>query len=487
MKLTGKTFGIYEIREQLGRGGMGTVFKAYDPTLDRFVALKVLPAQLARDESFVTRFQQEARALAKLRHPHLIHIYAVGESEGYNYFAMELLDGQDLAAILRSRQTLPAKVAVHLLGQVMSGLHKAHEIGMVHRDIKPGNIMIDRDGRAVLMDFGLAKDQYDRSLTTDGSIVGTPEYMSPEQAQGGAADCRSDIYALGVVAYEVLAGAPPFAGKTAFAVLRQHVETPPGPLDKAAAGTPPALVQVVHKMLDKSPDDRYPNVVALALELVKIRRTPALLSLARLAQKQSGSGTVQTKPVTPAAAGPSPSGPAAVTPPTELDGPTAALAGGRSVSRAAPVAPITEAEAAPPETAVSVRPFFSGRRRVAIVVGAVLLALMVVSRSRKRRQSASPQAPAQSAPARGPILLPPPPGVPESRYVIEADKLKLEPVRAPRACPVTIVLKNGESTEGELEWYDPESRCLVGRSPDGQRQQVPLAKVKEVRFHKAKE
>ena len=117
MKLTGKTFGIYEIHEQLGRGGMGTVFKAYDPTLDRFVALKVLPAQLARDESFVTRFQQEARALAKLRHPHLIHIYAVGESEGYNYFAMELLDGQDLAAILRSRQTLPAKVAVHLLEQ----------------------------------------------------------------------------------------------------------------------------------------------------------------------------------------------------------------------------------------------------------------------------------------------------------------------------------------------------------------------------------
>ncbi|MBM4049891.1 MAG: serine/threonine protein kinase, partial [Planctomycetes bacterium] len=168
--MIGRKLGIYEIREELGKGGMGAVYKAYDTSLDRFVALKILPAMLALDRTLVERFQHEARAIAKVRHPNLVHIYGVGEEEGLNYFAMEYIEGKSLADAIRKRQRLASRVAISVLGQVMAGLNKVHQLNMVHRDIKPANIMIDRDGRAVLMDFGLAKGD-ERGLTTEGTII----------------------------------------------------------------------------------------------------------------------------------------------------------------------------------------------------------------------------------------------------------------------------------------------------------------------------
>jgi len=283
--MIGRKLGIYEIREELGKGGMGAVYKAYDTSLDRFVALKILPAMLALDRTLVERFQHEARAIAKVRHPNLVHIYGVGEEEGLNYFAMEYIEGKSLADAIRKRQRLASRVAISVLGQVMAGLNKVHQLNMVHRDIKPANIMIDRDGRAVLMDFGLAKGD-ERGLTTEGTIIGTPEYMSPEQAQGEETDGRSDIYALGIVLYEALAGQPPFTGKSAITILRQHVEDSPKPLSSFGADVPPEVEKILQKMLAKKREQRYQSLAELAVDLAPIHRTSSLSGLVSEAKRR---------------------------------------------------------------------------------------------------------------------------------------------------------------------------------------------------------
>jgi len=216
--------GIYILQRQIGKGGMGTVYLALDPPLQRQVAIKVLPPELARDPEYVARFEREATSLAKIRHPNLMHIYAVGYDVGHHFFVMEYIQGKTVIDVLRERGPLPYAYAIRILGQILSALDKVHATGIVHRDLKPGNIMIDEDDRAILMDFGLAKPQYDRTVTTDHTIIGTPEYMAPEVAEGQEADARSDLYALGVVLFEMLTGQAPFRGASAIAILRQHVE-----------------------------------------------------------------------------------------------------------------------------------------------------------------------------------------------------------------------------------------------------------------------
>ena len=280
----GERIGQYEIRSLLGKGGMGAVYLAEDHSLGRQVALKILPPHLSEDSEIMARFVREARALAALRHPNLMHIYTVGKHEGRPYFAMEYVKGSTLGAVLAKAKSLALPQAVHITAEVMAALDKVHEAGMVHRDVKPGNIIIDDDGRAVLMDFGLARREQDARLTADHTVLGTPQYMSPEQAESADVDGRADVYSLGIVLYEMLTGSPPFKGKTSFEVLRQHVESSVPAPSALRPDVPAGLDVVLARAVAKSPEDRYRNVREMAADLVKVCPDPVLARLAGVAE-----------------------------------------------------------------------------------------------------------------------------------------------------------------------------------------------------------
>src|SRR5947209_16773338 len=223
----------YEILEELGRGGMAIVFRARERQLERDVAIKVLPLSLAFDKEFVERFQREARTAAKLEHPNIIPIYRVGRAERVIFFVMKFLRGQPLSAVLAAQRSLPPAEIRDILIQVARALSYAHKSGIVHRDIKPDNIMFDEHGLAVVTDFGIAKAATGGKLTGTGMSIGTPHYMSPEQARAQQLDGRSDIYSLGVVAFESLTGSVPFDGEDSFSIGYKHImeEVPTPPLE----------------------------------------------------------------------------------------------------------------------------------------------------------------------------------------------------------------------------------------------------------------
>jgi len=276
--ITGRRLGQYTILEKIGQGGMGSVFKAFDTALERTVALKVLFCSALDNPKHAERFVREARSLARLNHPNLVHVYNVGMDNDCYYFAMELMEGESLAQMVRRRRRVPAAEALPILGQIVSALHYIHRQGVTHRDVKSGNIMV-AGRRAVLMDFGLAKDDHFSGLTSDGSVLGTPDYMAPEQAEGIVAGPPTDLYSLGVVMYEMLSGAVPFVGKSALTIIRQHLEVPPPPIEAALPNIDPMLASCVHKCLAKKALDRYPNCGALAADLIKLHNTPELAAL----------------------------------------------------------------------------------------------------------------------------------------------------------------------------------------------------------------
>ena len=246
----------YEIVDELGRGGMAIVFKAREKQLERDVAIKVLPFSLAFDKEFVERFQREARTSAKLEHPSIIPIYRVGKSGRVIYFVMKFLRGKPLSSVLAARSTLPPAEIRQILVQVARALAYAHKSGIVHRDIKPDNIMFDEHGLAVVTDFGIAKAASGGKLTGTGMSIGTPHYMSPEQARAQALDGRSDIYSLGVVAYQSLTGRVPFDGEDSFSIGYKHImeEVPTPPLETYDQRT---VFEIIRKMMAKSPDERF--------------------------------------------------------------------------------------------------------------------------------------------------------------------------------------------------------------------------------------
>ncbi len=256
----------YEILEELGRGGMAIVFKAREKQLERDVAIKVLPFSLAFDKEFVERFQREARTSAKLEHPGIIPIYRVGKSGRVIYFVMKFLRGKPLSAVLAARGTLPPGEIRQVLVQVTRALAYAHKSGIVHRDIKPDNIMFDEHGQAVVTDFGIAKAASGGKLTGTGMSIGTPHYMSPEQARAQSLDGRSDVYSLGVVAFQCLTGRVPFDGDDSFAIGYKHImeEIPSPPLETYDQRT---LFEIIKKMMAKSPDDRFQSAEELAQAL----------------------------------------------------------------------------------------------------------------------------------------------------------------------------------------------------------------------------
>ncbi len=260
------TFGRYEILEKLGEGAMGVVFRARDTTLDRIVALKTLATESSEPEA-EQRFAREAEAVGRLNHPSIITVYDVGKVESQLYMAMELLEGEDMRALLESGRDLGLADTVRILGEIASGLAYAHGRGVVHRDIKPANIFVTTSGRAKLLDFGLARLVTKTTITKRGVILGTPDYMSPEQAMGNPVDRRSDVFSAGAVFYEVFARRKPFRGKTIHAVLYQILSEEPDPLVNVDPAIPARLAAVIHRMLEKVPDKRYASMDLVARDL----------------------------------------------------------------------------------------------------------------------------------------------------------------------------------------------------------------------------
>jgi serine/threonine-protein kinase len=254
------TLGEYEIHGELGRGGMAAVYLAHEIALDRKVAIKVISSNLGNADDLVERFRREARTAASLSHPNIIPIYAVRDVEGLLYFVMKLVDGRPLDSVVRDAAPLPVSTVQAIFSQVGSAVGYAHRRGVVHRDIKPGNILVDDEGWCVVTDFGIAKVAESVGLTTSGMMVGTPSYMSPEQCLGKDVGPASDQYALGVVAYELLTGKLPFPGASMMSVMYAHVNTPAPAVEELRSDIPADIAAAVMRMLEKEPGDRFPNL-----------------------------------------------------------------------------------------------------------------------------------------------------------------------------------------------------------------------------------
>lgn len=273
--LTGRKVGDFRLLRRLGRGGMGEVYLAEQESLGRQVAVKVLRQTLATDAKYVQRFMHEARAAARLTHANIAQIYEVGASDGIHYIAQEYVPGQNLRQLLARRgRPLDVAQAIAVIRQVCAALHKAGEQGIVHRDIKPENILLTPGGEVKVADFGLARiasDAESLHLTQLGMTMGSPLYMSPEQAEGRPVDPRSDLYSFGATCYHMLAGRPPFTGDSPLAVAVQHVKSPPVPLAELRPDLPQGLCRVVHRLLEKQPGDRYQSAVELLRALRDLR------------------------------------------------------------------------------------------------------------------------------------------------------------------------------------------------------------------------
>ena len=259
-RLRKTTLGDFVISRELGRGGMAAVYLAHDIALNRKVAIKVMSPGLLMGPGMVERFKQEAVTVANLSHPHIITIHAVRQTSGLHFFVMKLIPGRSLERIVRDGGPLPVPQVQALLFQVGSALAYAHRRGVIHRDVKPGNILLDEDGNAIVTDFGIAKVRESPTHTMTGATVGTPAYMSPEQCWSREVTGASDQYSLGIVAYEMLTGAPPFTGPT-LGILRAHVEDAPRPIVEVRPDCPPEVAAAIERMMAKEPADRWPDIM----------------------------------------------------------------------------------------------------------------------------------------------------------------------------------------------------------------------------------
>ena len=251
--------GRYRLERRLGVGGMSTVQLGFDTRLERYVAVKLLAEHLAADDGFVQRFRREALAAARLVHPNVVQVYDFGtdDASGRQFIAMEYVEGQSGAELLREHGRLPAAEVVELCAQACRGLDYAHRNGVVHRDIKPGNLLRNPEGLVKIADFGIAKAADDSDITRVGAVIGTAAYLAPEQARGEPAGPASDLYALGVVAYQLVAGRLPYQGASLTDLARQQEEGPPTGLDQVQPDCPPALSAAVGRALVSDPAHRY--------------------------------------------------------------------------------------------------------------------------------------------------------------------------------------------------------------------------------------
>jgi serine/threonine-protein kinase len=261
------SFGRYDVLDKLGEGAMGVVWRARDKNLSRVVALKMLSTELGDEDELHQRFHREAEAIGRLSHPNIVSVYDLGESEGRVYMAMELLEGEDLRSLIETQATIALAERVRILFDICAGVGYAHSRGVIHRDIKPANIMVTADGRVKLLDFGLARVATRETITRRGVILGTPDYMSPEQAMGKSVDHRTDVFSSGAVFYEFLTQQKPFKGKTLHSVLYQIISEAPDALLTLNPEVPSRLALIVHRMLQKSAEKRYQSMDDVARDL----------------------------------------------------------------------------------------------------------------------------------------------------------------------------------------------------------------------------
>ncbi len=470
--------GKYRLEQPLGHGGMGTVYRAVDVSLDRQVAVKVLHASLAGYPELVARFEREARLMARLDHPNLVPIYAVEKNEDTPYIVMKLLDGQTLRQTSRSRaRPFRPNEVTPLLQQICAGLGFMHARGIVHRDLKPGNLVIGPDGHVTILDLGVARD-VDTGLTRPGEWIGTPLYMSPEQTMGTTMDPRSDLYSLGVIVYEMLTGKPPFIGENELETMRAHRE---GPIPDVAStsGTSRAISDVLAKVLAKAPESRFANAEELLAAWNAAVRAPAEAS--DPSEETPLENPRATPPSRPAAIAssttvlrPSTPAPTKLSPtrlkPSELpDDSLAPLADvevparkddpDRTVAPPPAEAPRTVAE---PRTELPPPPRRSGAARWAALAGVVVAALAVGALAMLyfMQPPVRPPPPQPVVAERGPEPTPvrddpsPPPGAPDPAP--EEKEEKAEPTPAKPARPRTgelrvVVVSGDKSTWGDVK------------------------------------
>jgi serine/threonine protein kinase len=393
-ELRAATLGHYDVKGELGRGGMATVYLAHEVALDRKVAIKVMSAALAVGDG-IERFKREARTAASLSHPNIIPIYAVQHTDRLLYFVMKYVEGRPLDTIIRELGTLPIPMVQAILGQVASAFGYAHRRGVVHRDIKPGNILIDDEGWAVVTDFGIAKVAEGEQLTQTGLAVGTPTYMSPEQVMAQPVTGASDQYSLGIVAYEMLTGKPPFHGGGTMAMMYAHVHHAPAPIERPDCPDP--LRDAVMRMLAKNPADRWPSIEDAISAIGAPPLTyddptrSQLIALAKTGAQERLSGVPRT-PRSPI--------PLMRTPAPRSEKTTGA-------------APAPAAEPAAPRPSVAVRMRRQSRVSIALAVGGLAVAavsLLVVTRSRSAgvppALADTTATAAVAVPAPGPNVLP---------------------------------------------------------------------------------
>jgi serine/threonine-protein kinase len=282
--LTGRTLGDYQIERLLGRGGMGEVYLARQISLDRPVALKVLKPELAGNPAYMARFESEAWTAAKLNHPNIVHMYALGGEEGLKYIAMEYVAGITVRDYIARKGLPELPLALSIMKQAGQAVQAAGEAGLIHRDIKPENLLLTRKGQVKVADFGLCRrpDADSVKMTQHGTTLGTPMYMSPEQVRGQPHDHRSDLYSLGVTFYHILAGEPPFQAETPVAIALKHIHEPPVSLSVHRPDLPPALVDLVMRLIEKLPENRYQSAAEMLKDLARIRSDAATALAMRL-------------------------------------------------------------------------------------------------------------------------------------------------------------------------------------------------------------
>jgi serine/threonine protein kinase len=259
----------YEIIRLLGQGGMGAVYQAHDKELERQVAIKVIRADMAANPEILQRFKQELILARQITHKNVIRIFDLGQADGIKFITMEYIEGENLQGVLRRKKKLEPAEAANILAQVCRALEAAHNEGVIHRDLKPQNIMLDKSGRAYVMDFGIARSMLGAGMTQTGALIGTPDYMSPEQAKGQTLDARSDLFSIGIIFYEMLSGQVPFDADTTMGKLWKRTNEPARPLDELDKTIPRPLSDIVRKCLEIEPQKRFASAGELLHQIEK--------------------------------------------------------------------------------------------------------------------------------------------------------------------------------------------------------------------------